>query len=75
MQALEDMTGQAGSLLQQLGLPYQVIVLCGGDMGFWRGRNYDISVVANLRLPTVKSLAAQTVVTSKRAVCKRVHQR
>ena len=44
MQALEDMTGQAEYILQQLGLPYRVIVLCGGDMGFGAGKTYDIEV-------------------------------
>ena len=44
MQALEDMTGQADYILQQLGLPYRVIVLCGGDMGFSAVKTYDIEV-------------------------------
>lgn len=44
MQALEDMTRQAEYILQQLGLPYRVIVLCGGDMGFGAVKTYDIEV-------------------------------
>lgn len=44
MQALEDMTAQAEFILQQLGLPYRVIVLCGGDMGFGAVKTYDIEV-------------------------------
>lgn len=44
MQALEEMTGQAEYILQQLGLPYRVIVLCGGDMGFGAVKTYDIEV-------------------------------
>ena len=44
MQALEDMTGQAEYILQQLGLPYRVIMLCGGDMGFSAVKTYDIEV-------------------------------
>ena len=44
MQALEHMTGQAEYILQQLGLPYRVIVLCGGDMGFSAVKTYDIEV-------------------------------
>ena len=44
MQALEDMTAQAEYILQQLGLPYRVIVLCGGDMGFGAVKTYDIEV-------------------------------
>lgn len=44
MQALEDMTAQAEYILQALGLPYRVIVLCGGDMGFSAVKTYDIEV-------------------------------
>ncbi|MFW2177013.1 MULTISPECIES: serine--tRNA ligase [unclassified Moraxella] len=44
MQALEDMTAQAEYILQQLGLPYRVIMLCGGDMGFGAVKTYDIEV-------------------------------
>lgn len=44
MQALEDMTAQAEYILQQLGLPYRVILLCGGDMGFGAVKTYDIEV-------------------------------
>lgn len=44
MQALEEMTAQAESILQALELPYRVIVLCGGDMGFGAVKTYDIEV-------------------------------
>lgn len=44
MQALEDMTGQAEYILQQLGLPYRVVALCGGDMSFSAVKTYDIEV-------------------------------
>lgn len=44
MQALEDMTVQAEDILQQLGLPYRVVLLCGGDMGFGAVKTYDIEV-------------------------------
>lgn len=44
MQALEEMTAQAESILQALELPYRVIVLCGGDMGFSAVKTYDIEV-------------------------------
>ena len=44
MQALEDMTAQAEYILQQLGLPYRVMVLCAGDMGFGAVKTYDIEV-------------------------------
>ncbi len=42
--ALEALTGHAEAILQKLGLPYRVIVLCGGDMGFSAAKTYDIEV-------------------------------
>ena len=42
--ALERLTGHAETVLQQLGLPYRVVVLCGGDMGFAAAKTYDIEV-------------------------------
>ncbi|MFB9885173.1 serine--tRNA ligase [Balneatrix alpica] len=42
--ALEEMTGHAEKILQLLGLPYRVIVLCGGDMTFGSAKTYDIEV-------------------------------
>ena len=44
MQALEEMTAQAESILQALQLPYRVVALCTGDMGFSATRTYDIEV-------------------------------
>ena len=44
MQALEEMTAQAESILQVLELPYRVITLCTGDMGFGAVKTYDIEV-------------------------------
>ncbi len=41
---LEELTGHAENILQKLGLPYRVIVLCGGDMGFSAAKTYDIEV-------------------------------
>lgn len=43
-QALEDMTAQAEYILQQLDLPYRVMQLCTGDMGFSASKTYDIEV-------------------------------
>lgn len=42
--ALETLTGHAESILQKLGLPYRVVVLCAGDMGFSAAKTYDIEV-------------------------------
>lgn len=44
MQALDEMTAQAESILQALELPYRVITLCTGDMGFGAVKTYDIEV-------------------------------
>jgi len=44
MQALEDMTRHAEAILQKLGLPYRVVLLCAGDMGFGSTKTYDLEV-------------------------------
>jgi len=41
---LERLTGHAESILQGLNLPYRVITLCTGDMGFSAAKTYDIEV-------------------------------
>ncbi len=41
---LEALTHDAEVLLQMLGLPYQVVTLCGGDLGFSSAKTYDIEV-------------------------------
>jgi seryl-tRNA synthetase len=41
---LEKLTQNAEDILQRLGLPYRVIVLCSGDMGFSSAKTYDIEV-------------------------------
>jgi seryl-tRNA synthetase len=43
-EALEQMTGHAEAALQQLGLPYRVMLLCTGDMGFGAAKTYDLEV-------------------------------
>jgi len=42
--ALEALTGHAEAILQKLGLPYRVVTLCTGDMGFSAAKTYDIEV-------------------------------
>lgn len=44
MDALEQLTGHAESVLQKLNLPYRTVVLCGGDMGFGATKTYDLEV-------------------------------
>ncbi|MDO8280024.1 MAG: aminoacyl--tRNA ligase-related protein, partial [Burkholderiaceae bacterium] len=39
-----EMTGHAEAVLQKLGLPYRVMLLCTGDMGFGASKTYDLEV-------------------------------
>lgn len=43
-QALEQLTGHAEKILQLLGLPYRVMNMCTGDLGFTAAKKYDIEV-------------------------------
>jgi seryl-tRNA synthetase len=42
--ALEELTGHAEKVLQGLGLPYRVVALCAGDIGFGSAKTYDLEV-------------------------------
>jgi len=42
--ALDEMVGHAETILQRLGLPYRVMSLCTGDMGFGAAKTYDLEV-------------------------------
>jgi len=44
MDALEELTGHAEVILQKLELPYRVVILCSGDIGFGSTKTYDIEV-------------------------------
>ena len=44
MAALEELTGHAEVILQKLELPYRVVTLCSGDIGFGSTKTYDIEV-------------------------------
>ena len=41
---LEELTGHAETVLQRLGLPYRVMTLCSGDLGFSAAKTYDLEV-------------------------------
>jgi seryl-tRNA synthetase len=41
---LEQMVGHAENILKALGLPYRVVLLCSGDMGFGAAKTYDLEV-------------------------------
>lgn len=43
-EALEEMVGHAETILQLLELPYRVVTLCTGDMGFSAAKTYDLEV-------------------------------
>jgi len=43
-QALEEMVSHVKGLLEELGLPYRILRLCGGDMGFTSALTYDFEV-------------------------------
>ncbi|MDD9807293.1 MAG: serine--tRNA ligase [Gammaproteobacteria bacterium] len=43
-QALEELTAHAEAVLDLLELPYRVVVLCAGDLGFASAKTYDIEV-------------------------------
>jgi len=42
--ALEVLTGHAEAILRRLGLPYRVVTLCTGDLGFSAAKTYDLEV-------------------------------
>ena len=44
MNQLESMTNEAEAVLQALGLPYRVVTLCTGDIGFSARKTYDVEV-------------------------------
>lgn len=43
-EALEEMVGHAENILKALELPYRVVLLCTGDMGFGAAKTYDLEV-------------------------------
>jgi len=43
-EALEELTAHAETVLQKLNLPYRVMALCAGDMGFSAAKTYDLEV-------------------------------
>ena len=43
-EALENLTSDAETILKELNLPYQVVELCSGDLGFSAAKTYDLEV-------------------------------
>ena len=69
---LEKMTANAENILQKLNLPYRVVALSTGDMGFSAAKTYDLEVWIPHKIPTVKSQAVQIQKISKHVVPKSV---
>ena len=66
-QALEELTGHAEAVLQALGLPYRVVTLATGDLGFAAAKTYDLEVWLPGQGPTARSPRAATSPTSRPA--------
>jgi seryl-tRNA synthetase len=64
-ETLEEMTRQAEAILQKLNLPYRVMGLCTGDMGFWK-------CGCQARIPSGKSVRFPTAKPFRHAVCRPV---
>ena len=62
--ALEELTGHAEAILQRLGLPYRVMALCTGDIGFAAAKTYDLEVW----LPGAEHVSRNLVVLELRSV-------
>ena len=62
--ALEELTGNAEEVLQKLELPYRVVALCAGDIGFGSAKTYDIEVW----LPGQDTLSRDLLVQQLRGV-------
>ena len=69
--SLEELVGNAEKVLQGLDLPYRVVALCAGDVGFGSSKTYDLEVW----LPGSRSIArfhrARTARRSRRGACRR----
>ena len=71
-EALEEMAGHAEAILQKLGLPYRVVLLCTGDMGF--GCDQDLrprGLGAGAEHLPRDQLGARTARPSRRGACRR----
>jgi seryl-tRNA synthetase len=42
--ALEELTGHAEAVLRRLEIPYRIVALCAGDIGFSSAKTYDLEV-------------------------------
>lgn len=68
--ALEEMRGHAEKILQLLELPYRVVALCTGDMGFGASKTYDLEVWVPSQDTYREILACPTAKCFKRNACR-----
>jgi hypothetical protein len=69
-EALEEMTGHAEAILQKLALPYRVMALCTGDMGFGASAPTTWKSGCRRRTPTARSAQSAIARPSRRAACR-----
>ena len=70
--ALEEMVSHAEAVLQALELPYRVVTLCSGDMGFSGAKPMTSRCGCLRRTPTARSARARTARASRPGACRRV---
>jgi seryl-tRNA synthetase len=70
-EALEELTRHAEAILQRLELPYRVVTLCTGDMGFAAAKTYDLEVWLPGQNAYRRSRRAPTARRSRRGACRR----
>jgi seryl-tRNA synthetase len=68
------MVGHAEAILQKLELPYRVVLLCTGDMGFGSARPTTSRSGCRRRTPTARSARAATARPSRRGACRRAYR-
>ncbi len=68
--ALEEMVGHAETILKKLGLPYRVMTLCTGDMGFGATKTYDLEVWLPAQNTYREISSCRTARPSRRAACR-----
>jgi seryl-tRNA synthetase len=69
-EALDEMLGHAETILKKLGLPYRVITLCTGDMGFGAAKTYDIEVWLPAQNTYREISSVSNCEPSRRAACR-----
>ena len=69
---LETLTNDAASVLEGLGLPYRIMALCSGDMGFGSAKTYDIEVwmPSYNRYVEISSCSNYTDFQARRLACR-----